>query len=126
MHHCFHHRDKIANKVDEESAIMFPKFRRLYNRQIIKTYRKTPIADPFFADVPTFPEFIDYLVQSPVKEYNEHWMPYHLTCDPCALPYVAILKLETLEDDSRTLVDITGSNSRKSTLLIYSKTCRLT
>ena len=32
---------------------------------------------------PTFPQFIAYLLRTPVSGYNDHWMPYWLHCQFC-------------------------------------------
>ena len=35
-------------------------------------------------DRPTFPEFISYLLRTPVWDYNDHWIPYWLHCHLCS------------------------------------------
>jgi len=101
-------RDKICNKDDAESPAMFQKFRQNYNLKIIQKYRKTKPQNVFYFDVPTFPEFVDYLTNSPAEEYNEHWRPYFQICSPCHINYSAVLKLEDFPDDIETLVTLTG------------------
>ena len=54
-----------------------------------------------YRQAPTFPEFIDYVLNTEVESYNEHWVPYYLLCTPCHLNYTIIAKTETIEDDSR-------------------------
>ena len=56
--------------------------------------------------VPTFPEFVDYVLNTDVEEYNEHWVPYYLLCTPCHLNYTIIAKTETIADDSRYILDV--------------------
>merc|ERR1719427_541820 len=56
--------------------------------------------------VPTFPEFVDYLLDTEVEEYNEHWVPYYLLCTPCHLNYTILAKTETIEDDSRYILEV--------------------
>ena len=32
---------------------------------------------------PTFPQFVSYLLRTPVLDYNDHWLPYWLHCQFC-------------------------------------------
>ena len=32
---------------------------------------------------PTFPQFVAYLLRTPVMDYNDHWLPYWLHCQFC-------------------------------------------
>ena len=57
-----------------------------------------------FKKVPTFPEFVDFLLSTEVETYNEHWLPYYLLCTPCHLNYTVIAKTEDIYDDSRSLM----------------------
>ncbi|XP_018027558.1 carbohydrate sulfotransferase 13-like [Hyalella azteca] len=102
------YRDKIATKSGKMVMAQFQKFRRLYNMPIISKYRQQEPHDKFYKDVPTFPEFVQYLLETPVEDYNEHWRPYHVICRPCDVPYNVVLKLESLDEDIQTLVFITG------------------
>ena len=39
-------------------------------------YRATAPANPLFARrEPSFAEFVDYLLETPVERYDEHWRP---------------------------------------------------
>ena len=51
--------------------------------------------------VPTFSEFVSYLLDTQVEDYNEHWLPYYLLCTPCHLNYTVIAKTEDIQGDSR-------------------------
>ena len=53
--------------------------------------------------MPTFSEFVDYLVTTEVEVYNEHWLPYYLLCTPCHLNYTVIARTEDIRDDSRSV-----------------------
>lgn len=78
-----------------------------YGREIIEKYRlKEQPAE--YSEVPTFGEFVEYLLDTPPWEYNEHWQPYYLICTPCHHHYNTIMHLESLQDDTRYLVDVTG------------------
>ena len=52
--------------------------------------------------MPTFSEFVDYLLDTEVEGYNEHWLPYYLLCTPCHLNYTVIAKTEDIQEDSRS------------------------
>ena len=32
---------------------------------------------------PSFPQFVSYLLDTPVLDYNDHWLPYWLHCQFC-------------------------------------------
>ena len=59
-----------------------------------------------FKKVPTFSEFVDFLLSTEVETYNEHWLPYYLLCTPCHLNYTVIAKTEDISDDSRSLMEV--------------------
>ena len=54
-----------------------------------------------YAMAPTFSEFVSYLLETEVEDYNEHWLPYYLLCTPCHLNYTVIAKTEHIKQDSR-------------------------
>lgn len=51
----------------------------------------------------TFVQFVDYLLGTPVSEWDEHWAPYYSRCEPCLVQYDLIGKLETSDDDFELL-----------------------
>ena len=57
--------------------------------------------EPRYRAAPTFPEFVDWLLDTEVERYNEHWLPYYLLCTPCHLNYTVIAKTEAIAEDSR-------------------------
>merc|ERR1711971_376112 len=70
-------------------------------------------------EVPTFPEFIDYVVKETVglespKDWKGvmTWKSYYAKCLPCDVKYDAILKLESHTEDEKWLI-----NTRNLTLL---------
>ena len=72
--------------------------------------------------VPTFSEFVSYLLDTEVEDYNEHWLPYYLLCTPCHLNYTVIAKTEDIKEDSRYILGmlnqhgISQSSSQRETL----------
>ncbi|CAL4168877.1 unnamed protein product, partial [Meganyctiphanes norvegica] len=49
---------------------------------------------------PTFREFIQYLLDTDVEIYDEHWRPMNLLCTPCHAKFDIIAKMETLPIDA--------------------------
>ena len=47
----------------------------------------------------TFEEFVHYLVNKSPVDYNFHWRPFTLLCQPCEIHYDYIVKLETSHVD---------------------------
>lgn len=78
----------------------------IYGKKIVKVYRKSSIKggeEPGSEDTrkePTFREFVQYLLDTDVEEYDEHWRPMFLLCTPCHVKYDIIAKMETLTQDS--------------------------
>ena len=62
---------------------------------------KPPPSDSVYGTIPTFAEFVSYLVATEEANYNIHWLPIHLLCRPCSLHYTIIAKTETIDRDSR-------------------------
>lgn len=93
--------------MDKAPLSKFRSFKIRYGREIIEKYRlkEKPVE---YSEVPTFGEFVEYLLDTPPWEYNEHWQPYYLICTPCHHHYDIIMHLESLHDDTRYLVDLTG------------------
>lgn len=74
----------------------------IYGKKIVKAYRKegTSGEDSNQHREPTFREFIQYLLDTDVEEYDEHWRPISLLCTPCHIKYDVIAKMETLSKDA--------------------------
>ena len=49
--------------------------------------------------LPTFRQFVDYILFSKSRRIDPHWSTYASGCAPCLVNYDAILKLETSEED---------------------------
>ena len=76
------------------------KFYSLYGKGIIDKYRKTTPTDSKYEKAPTFREFVEYIVEQPIRKFNIHWMPMYLQCVPCHIKYDVIARLDTLDKDS--------------------------
>ena len=74
-------------------------FHKSYGRKIVKKVRQNSPRSPKGDDV-TISEFFQYITESSMEEMNEHWMPYHMLCQPCAVSYDFIGSFENLESDA--------------------------
>lgn len=61
---------------------------------------------------PTFSEFVDFVLGTPVREWDEHWSPYYSRCQPCLLDYDFVGKLETADRDFPLLFSEIGVDAR--------------
>ena len=61
----------------------------------------------------SFPDFIQYWLTFPEKNYNKHWHSILHDCLPCTIKYDYITKLETVEEDSKRVVGRLYPESRK-------------
>ena len=76
-------------------------FKERFGRRIIKRYRKNPSALSLETggDV-RFDEFVKFITDTKVKNrFNEHWLPFHEQCRPCAVHYNAIGSYDNLNTD---------------------------
>ncbi|XP_042205527.1 carbohydrate sulfotransferase 11-like [Homarus americanus] len=96
------YRDKLENyerDVKDRGGYYYA----IYGKRIVKAYRKPSISEEVNHNArkePTFREFIQYLLDSDVEEYDEHWRPIFLLCTPCHIKYDVIAKMETLSQDA--------------------------
>jgi len=89
-------------------------FRRRYGLDIIRKHRtKPPPNDSVYGTIPTFAEFVSYLVATEEAKYNIHWLPIHLLCRPCSLHYTIIAKTETIDRDSRFIRKTLGHDEEE-------------
>ena len=67
-------------------------------KRIVESYRENPTErERACANDATFSEFLKFTADNP--EFNEHWMPYNQVCQPCAIKYNAVFKLESFDKD---------------------------
>jgi len=81
----------------------------MYGADIVKTYRakyqeRFPKNPLFMRKEPSFVEFIEYLVGTPVSRYDEHWKPMFLLCPPCHFKFDVIVKMETFDRDTQFIL----------------------
>ncbi|XP_042890742.1 carbohydrate sulfotransferase 13-like [Penaeus japonicus] len=70
-------------------------------------YRRTYLPRVTRDCQPTFPEFVDYLLEERAKGRppNEHWAPYHAFCSPCQVHFDYVLRFESLPEEEAFLIE---------------------
>ncbi|XP_045597699.2 carbohydrate sulfotransferase 11 [Procambarus clarkii] len=58
--------------------------------------------------IPTFSEFVTYLVKTSLEKYDPHWAPYWKHCAPCIMKYNAIGREDTQTEDMRFILEDSG------------------
>ncbi|KAL0119826.1 hypothetical protein PUN28_007926 [Cardiocondyla obscurior] len=92
------YRDKLEHMQNREY------YYKRFGRRIVLKYRQPGNATTKLE--PTFAEFLRFIVSE--KHFDEHWIPYYRTCEPCIIRYDYILKFETLERDQNFLIQETN------------------
>uniref|UniRef100_A0A8C9VM77 Carbohydrate sulfotransferase n=2 Tax=Scleropages formosus TaxID=113540 RepID=A0A8C9VM77_SCLFO len=91
-------------------------FHKRYGTKIIRRYRADPQPEALeHGDDVSFEEFVRYLVdpQTQLEEpFNEHWERIHSLCHPCLIHYDVVGRYETLEQDSRYVLQLAGVESQ--------------
>lgn len=87
-------------------------FHKRYGTKIIRRHRPNPQAEALErGDDVSFEEFVYYLVDPATQReepFNEHWARVHSLCHPCLIHYNVVGKYETLEQDSRYVLQLAG------------------
>ena len=74
-----------------------------YGKLIAKKYRKKSQKHYKGNDI-TLNEFFRHLSETAVEKMNEHWAPFNLLCQPCAMQYDFVGSFEDLVDDANTVL----------------------
>lgn len=61
---------------------------------------------------PTFQEYVDYLVNTDVENYDEHWKPISLQCNMCEFDFDYIIKYENFKEEIDYLVGVLQESGR--------------
>ena len=87
-------------------------FERILSAFRFKDWTSTPSIKRYMKEkqtkILTFKLFIEYLVQTPVRSLNIHWMPIYLTCKPCLVDYKFIGNTDTMKEDSEIILKKIG------------------
>nr|XP_023023217.1 carbohydrate sulfotransferase 11-like [Leptinotarsa decemlineata] len=97
------YRDKL------QYALPHTHHKKLGNEIIMKyRYRRKQQRSVFSQKWPTFPEFVDYLVDSvrQGERLDMHWSPIVEFCTPCMFDFQVIAHTETLQEDQQYLIEM--------------------
>ena len=67
---------------------------------IFKTFNPSVIKSKH-PNRPTFVEFVEYLIRTPIENYNDHWLPNWIHCQVCTQKYDVIGKYYKLRTKYR-------------------------
>jgi len=78
--------------------------------QIAAYIRRKYRADRNDTSPVTFREFVWYIIDQRARRrrLDRHWMPMHVLCQPCRIPYDFVGHYETLSDDNRYVLAAIG------------------
>ncbi|KYN18134.1 Carbohydrate sulfotransferase 9 [Trachymyrmex cornetzi] len=93
------YRDKLEHMQNREY------YYKRFGRRIVLKYRESGNTTRL---EPTFTEFLQFIVNE--KYFDEHWVPYYRTCEPCMMNYDYILKFETLDRDQNFFIQDANLN----------------
>ena len=87
-------------------------------KRVVKLIKKRYRESGHRAGIPTFSEFVEYLIDARTKRpfTNRHWKPFHELCKPCQVRYNFIGHLETIRQDAVYLLKKIGLEDAK---LVY-------
>ncbi|XP_046396573.1 carbohydrate sulfotransferase 10-like [Ischnura elegans] len=119
------YRDRIwaaTQKYSAQALIYVPRILRLTRPHLSQFHSSSIIRKNSrkLAIVPTFEEFVQYLLvsgnvssethsnQSRKAAFDVHWVPYYQHCSVCSIPFNIIIKLETIEDDKNYMMEELG------------------
>ena len=74
-------------KVTGSNKNIFSNFTRL-GQVLLTILTSEPVSDPKYEKSPTFKEFISFLVNTPVSQYDPHWKPMYIQCLPCHIQVI--------------------------------------
>ena len=79
---------KNENSSEVELRIV-SNFRKRFGKSIVKNYRKAKPSklEYQYNDVPSFREFIEFLLDQSISNMNIHWIPIYNLCMPCHVNY---------------------------------------
>ena len=84
-------------------------FQTTYGSVILRKFRKNLTAQEYKKGKGvTFPEFVDYIIQTPMSQLDEHWRWQYGLCNICGVKYDYIADMSTLYEDSDNILRAIG------------------
>ena len=59
---------------------------------------------------PSWWEFVQYIIHTPLSSYDEHWKPASIYCAVCSFPYNHILHFENIQQDEKFFAEEMSSS----------------
>lgn len=81
-------------------------------KDFIKTEEKIEEDYVEYRKEPTFEEYVDYLIDTDVDSYDEHWKPISRHCHVCEFPFDYIIRYENFSDEIKYLVRVLQEGGR--------------
>ena len=98
----------LENKLRKYTGFMIARhpMDRLYSAFRDKILRKSIVVKNINGRTitPSFSRFLTFLAMSNPTSYNRHWKPNWVLCNPCMYNYDYILKMESFDRDSGSLL----------------------
>ena len=79
--------------------------------RMISMFRKIPWGSTLEKEIKKgaefneFVQYVNYLEENSPKEHDQHWRAHNRLCHPCNIEYDLIAKVETMQRDSRFIMD---------------------
>jgi len=103
----------LANRQRKYTGFMIARhpMERLYSAFKDKILRKGIIVNNLNGrgHTPTFSRFLTHIAMNNPTSFNRHWKPNWVLCNPCLYNYNFILKMETFDRDSGSLLRKIGA-----------------
>ena len=82
---------------------------KAHGKYILDNYRLSiSNMSRFYATRPTWEEFVRFVAADEKLHYDVHWQGYEDLCRPCQIHYDAVVKLESIHEDSHQLLSRLG------------------
>ena len=84
-----------------------PKLLSAYNKLIYEINKGDMLSE---RSRPSFKHFVNYLIETDVQDYNDHWMPIWLHCHLCSnhTDFNFVGSLENAKEDSKFIMEKSG------------------
>nr|XP_045593467.1 uncharacterized protein LOC123755051 isoform X2 [Procambarus clarkii] len=72
--------------------------------------------------VPSFSEFLNFIVDEEPQDFDPHWMPVSQSCAPCHIKYTDVVHTETFLDDIQYIMRKSGLDTKVNASLLMQNT----
>ncbi|KAK8740121.1 hypothetical protein OTU49_003051, partial [Cherax quadricarinatus] len=68
--------------------------------------------------VPSFSEFLSFIVDEEPQDFDPHWMPIYQACGLCHVNYTAVVHTETFLEDIQYIMRVSGLDTKVNSSLL--------